>query len=67
MNHKLAGIIFLIFGIGVVADASMDLFGSPSVINVKNILLLLLGAASCIYGVKRFQGHGVPKSSKEDK
>jgi len=57
MNHKLAGIIFILFGIGLTGDSSHDLY--YGVLNmdfktIKSVVLLLLGISSCIYGYKKF-------------
>jgi len=56
MNNTLSGIIFLIFGIGLLGDSIYDLYNnsiSMDTKSLKSILLTLLGISSCIYGYKK--------------
>jgi len=57
VNHKLSGIIFILFGLGLAGDMSHDLYYGYSQMNfatIKSALLLLLGISSCVYGYKQF-------------
>jgi len=57
MNRKLSGIIFVLFGIGLIGNSSHDLYYSYLKIDfatIKSALFLLLGISSCIYGYKQF-------------
>lgn len=56
MNTKLSGIIFIIFGIGLLSDSAFDLYNNSIGLNfesVKSVLLFFLAISSCIYGYKQ--------------
>ena len=57
MNHKLSGIIFMLFGLGLTGDSSYDLYYNFSNFDfktIKSIAFLLFGISICIYGFKQF-------------
>jgi len=67
MNNKLSGIIFLLFGIGLLGDSAYDLYHNPVSIDfktLKSVLLLGLAISSCIYGYKQIKNDD--KIKKED-
>jgi len=58
MNKKLAGTIFILFGIGLIGDAAHNLYYDALAMDkktIKTIFSILLGISSCIYGYKRLQ------------
>ncbi len=58
MNNKLAGAIFIIFGMGLLGDSVGDLYDNSISMNYesgKSILGLILGISSSIYGYKRMK------------
>jgi len=58
MNNKLAGALFIMFGMGLLGSSVEDLFNNPISMNYgsgKSILGLILGISSSIYGYKRMK------------
>jgi len=56
MNNKLAGAIFILFGIGLLGESVGDLYQNARSMDyksIKSILGVVLGISSCIYGYKR--------------
>ena len=65
MSHKIAGIIFILFGAGLMGDSVQQLYdqGIEMTFNgVKPVIAGFLGLASCIYGYKRTKTVPVPPS-----
>jgi len=58
MNNKLAGILFIMFGMGLLGDSIQDFSTDGTGLNldsIKPILGILLGICSSIYGYKRMK------------
>ena len=56
MNNKVVGIIFILFGMGLLGDSTANLYQNSlgtGFDSVKSIIGVVLGIASCVYGFKR--------------
>ncbi len=58
MSNKLVGIIFILFGMGLLGESMGEVYHnsvSMDYDSLKSVLGILLGFASCIYGYKRMK------------
>ena len=67
MSNKLAGAIFILFGIGLLGESTGDLYQNSISMNyesAKSVLGVVLGISSCIYGYKRMKDKNTSLSKK---
>ncbi len=64
MNNKLAGVLFILFGMSLLGNSIAEVYHNSIGINkaaIKPILGILLGISSSIYGYKRMNTEDTPK------
>ena len=62
MNHKLVGLIFIMFGMGLFGESTGDLYHnalSMDYKSAKSVFGVVLGISSCIYGYKRMKSENI--------
>lgn len=66
MSHKLVGVIFILFGMGLLGESAGDVYRNSIRMDyesLKSVAGILLGIASCIYGYRRMK-NGYPNSDR---
>ena len=67
MNNKLAGFIFILFGMGLLGESVGELYHNSISMNyesIKSVIGVVLGISSCIYGYKRMKDKNTSPSKK---
>ena len=67
MSHKLVGVIFILFGMGLLGESAGEVYRNSISVDyesIKSIGGILLGIASCIYGYKRMKNE-YPEMTKQ--